>query len=288
MRLLGLPGLARRLGGPSAAPEDVRRKEIEERYRQRLVAPVTPPPCPPGWTLGPPTFVGVGSQKSGTAWWFRAICQHPQVVSSVRKELHFFQHYWEEEFTQERIEEYHSYFPRSDAMLTGEWTPRYMLDPGTPRRLRQAAPDARLLVLLRDPLARFSSGLRHHKRSQSALHPRFVLESFERGRYASQLAQLTTHFPREQVLVLQLERCSTTPEAELARTFEFIGADPSFCPPDLHERFHEGQGPVVKVPSDLLEFARQEYTLDARRLASDWPEIDLDLWPGVSSTAIGA
>ncbi len=255
-------------------------KRLEQLERQ-IVAPRVPPPCPPGWKHGAPDFVGVGTHKAGTTWWNRAISSHPQVESG-RKELHFFQHQWNEEFTDAHIEQYHRYFPRPVGKISGEWTPRYMLDPWTPERLSRAAPDARILVLLRDPIARLRSGLRYLAfRYPGPLHPRLVVEAIAYGRYGEQLERLARHFPRAQVLVLQLERCVADPEGELARTFDFIGVDPSFVPDDLHDPVNEGQGPASSVPSDLIECARELYVADATSL-SDWPEIDLGLWPAVT------
>ena len=70
-------------------------------------------------------------------------------------------------------------------------------------------------------------------------------------------------------------------EAQLARTYDFIGVDP-VSSPDLHEPVNEGQGPPVTVPSDLLEVARHLYRADVDTLRADWPEIDLDLWPSLA------
>ena len=53
---------------------------------------------------------------------------------------------------------YWRYFPRPDGGVSGEWTPGYLIDFWTPELIARAAPDARVLVLLRDPLERFRSG----------------------------------------------------------------------------------------------------------------------------------
>lgn len=159
-----------------------------------------------------------------------------------------------------------------------------MFDPWTTPRLHQAAPDARILVLLRDPLARLRSGLRHVAfHYPGDLHPRMVSEAIEFGRYAGQLTRLTDSFPRDQILVLQFERCLEDAEAQLALTFAFIGVDPGFVPPDLHQPVNEGQGPPVPVPSDLQDEARRLYRADLEVLRADWPEIDLDLWPSMAA-----
>jgi hypothetical protein len=277
----------------------VKMAEMADERRKRLAAPLKPPACPPGWRTGPPDFVGVGVQKGGTTWWSRAVFAHPDILSPVRKELRFFQHHWDEEFTERRVVEYHRYFPRPDGgmatggkltedmvtggKITGEWTPNYMFDPWTAGRLHRAAPDARLLVILRDPVARLLSGLRdtaYHYYGDP--HPRLVSEAIEFGRYGDQLQRLAANFPRSQILVLQLERCIQDPERELARTYEFIGVDPGFLPSDLREPVNESKGPPVAIPSDLVDVARLMYLDDARSLRCHWPEIDLELWPSMA------
>jgi hypothetical protein len=259
--------------------------EMEHQKRERRAGPLAPPPCPTGWHIGPPDFVGVGVQKAGTSWWSRAVFSHPDILPPVRKEIRFFQHHWYEEFTDARVTEYHRYFPRPDRGVTGEWTPNYMMDQWTARRLYQAAPEARILVILRDPVARLRSGVRHiayHEYGHP--HPRLVSEAIEFGRYAEQLTRLASHFPRSQILVLQYERCVTDPDGELAKTYDFIGVDSAFVPKELHDRVNESEGPAVPVPSDLLDVARGLYLADVELLRRQWPEIDLGLWPGVAGS----
>src|SRR4051812_23061279 len=49
-----------------------------------------PPPCPDGWTVGPPDFVIVGAEKSGPSRWMRLVREHPEVhVAKGLRELHF-------------------------------------------------------------------------------------------------------------------------------------------------------------------------------------------------------
>ena len=100
---------------------------------------------PAGLQVGPPTFIGVGTQKSGTQWWSHQLFSHPDAVRPVRKELHYFQHGWESVFDEEAANHITPTFPDVPD-LTGEWTPRYMMDPWTPPRMRAAAPEAKLLV----------------------------------------------------------------------------------------------------------------------------------------------
>ena len=273
-------------GGALDAPESdgqsadtsTTRTGRETRHSWQADRLVTPPPCPDGWEIGPPSYVGVGVQKAGTTWWHRQITSHPEVLAPVRKELHFFQHQSFEEFLDHHIEEYHRYFPRTEALVTGEWTPRYMLDPVVPSRVRRAAPHARILVLLRDPMKRLESNLRQYLGKAESIHPRVILEAIQRGRYPEQLESLSRAYPRDQILVLQFEKCVRSPESELVRTYEFIGIEPTFVPSDLREPLKQGRGEVPHLPSDLEGVAKTLYESDLPKLASDWPEIDLDLW----------
>ena len=66
------------------------------------------------------------------------------------------------------------WFPRPSGSLTGEWTPDYIQCSWVPALLAQAAPGTRLLVLLRDPVERFRSGLAHQRRDRENAHGRGI------------------------------------------------------------------------------------------------------------------
>jgi len=116
--------------------------------------------APQGWVIAAPDYVGVGSARSGTTWWDGLINAHPRVsrLSTTPKEVHFFDSRWAHDLAQADIAAYHALFARPTGHVAGEWTPGYMLDAWTPALLRRAAPEALLLVLLRDPVERFRSG----------------------------------------------------------------------------------------------------------------------------------
>jgi len=240
-----------------------------------------PPPCPPRWSTGPPDFVGIGVQKAGTSWWHALITAHPGVFAPSRlpKELHFFGRYWRTEFTPEDVAEYARFFPRPPGGISGEWTPRYLVDFWVLDLLKQAAPDAKLLVLLRDPVERFRSGVTHEK-AQGARHPMVAVEALVRGYYADQLDQLRAHFPAEQILVLQYERCRRDPLPQLRRTYEFLGLDNvRFVPPNLGDEVNPSRAPKVNLPDQVRRQLVDCYQDDVRRLADHVPDLDLSLWP---------
>ena len=251
---------------------------------QGVKAPLPPPACPAGWLTGPPDFVGVGAQRSGTTRWFDLIVAHPEIAPppATRKELHYFDRFHAGGFAANDAATYAEYFPRPEGLLTGEWTPNYMAGPFTPGMLATAAPDARLLVLLRDPVERYLSGLQRHHRVAAAtgepLNAMAPLEAFAQGLYHTQLTRLLKRFKRPQVLILQYERCTLDPRAQLRRTYEFLGVRDIDFVPDLDA--HPNRQPEKP---ELREDARHAlvaaYAEEVAGLAQDYPEIDVGLWP---------
>jgi len=249
---------------------------------------VEPPPIPEtsGWITGPPHFVGVGAQKSGTSWWFSLLMKHPRVFFPAHleafgraKERNFFYRFGHDDFADRHVAEYHRWFPRPPDRLAGEWSPRYLLDHWTPPLLRRCAPEARLLVLLRDPVARFASGVDHSRRLRGASGPELAAHHFARGLYHQQLSSWCRHFPRQQLLVLQYELCARDPRAALRRTFEFLALEPfPASETELAERVNVSP-PRAPLPPLLAAELAERYQQDMRDLARDFPEIDLALWP---------
>jgi hypothetical protein len=265
------------------------RRLTRQRYDGTIHFPPAPPACPEGWRTGPPSFVGVGGQRCGTTRWFDLIASHPEVVPPlVTKELHYFDRFYAGGFTAADAAGYHEYFPRDGDRKVGEWSPLYLSAPWIPRLLASAAPEARLLVLLRDPVERYLSGLQHDTRvareqgaSLSELAP---LEAFMRGLYHVQLTALLAHFDRSQILVLQYERCTREPLAELRRTFAFLGLRTTEFVPDIATHPHH-QPKKPQLDAETLDAYVQAYSEDVIGLAEAFPEIDLGLWPNFAHLA---
>jgi hypothetical protein len=255
--------------------------------RRRPDVALEPPPCPPGWRTGPPDFVGVGAQRAGTSWWFRgAIATHPrfQPPGDLPKELHYFDRFWDGEPEDGFAERYHALFPRPEGAFTGEWTPRYMSDFWPLRLLREAAPEARILVMLRDPVARYRSAIARERAlaeqegTEVALPT--VTDALWRGFYAEQLRRVFDAYPREQVLVLQYERCRADPAGQLAATCRFLGIEVPSAPDERLLRPPGGAGHArPQLPDRIRDDLVAAWREDIARLAALCPEIDVSLWP---------
>ena len=256
----------------------------------RQPGPPDPPPVPAGWQVGPPHYVGVGAQKAGTSWWNRLLEAHPDVVTAggQPKELHFFDRSWETPFEDEDARRYQRFFPVPEGKVAGEWTPGYLIDFWTPELIARAAPEARLLVLLRDPVDRFRSGLTHQlATSRAPLGDRDIQGAFQRSIYAPQLRRVLAVFPAEQVWVGQYEACRADPARELARTYEFLGLAPHELDPDA---FRGEVNPTTRAkfePSAGLRASLIEgYAADMAQLAELVPGLDLSLWPSAREAGL--
>src|SRR5919106_3651182 len=192
-----------------------------------------------------PNFVIAGAQKCGTTSLAAWLHDHPDVFLA-RGEVHFFDR---DDLWREGIDWYRGRFEGANGeSATGEKTPSYLLFPEAVRRMAETLPHARIIVSLRDPVARFYSQWRHMRykgwlesRSleevvQDELRGGEVTPSLhgdrpaatyylERGRYLTQIRRLLEHYPRERVLIVLADDLKSSPTEALATVCRFLGVD---------------------------------------------------------------
>jgi len=174
-------------------------------------------------------FVGIGVQKCATTWLYDILLDHPQVALSKLKELDFFSYHfgrgyqwYEEQFPQDR-----------PGCLVGEISPSYFIDANVPERLQAYAPEAKLVVLLRDPVERAVSNHRHEVRLGNfhgddisfvaglANNPLYL----EQSRYGTHLLRWLRHIPASRMLVLFQEEIDREPQAVAQQVYRFLDVD---------------------------------------------------------------
>lgn len=267
---------------------------------------------------GPPDFIGVGAVATGGGWWLRMLLGHPEVrgPQGRRRSLNAFGPFCTRAMTDADVAAYHAHFPRRPGTLTGEWTGRYMCDAWTPPLLRRVAPDAKLLVMLADPIERYRSIYADRRAARPENEVFFMTDVADRRHYAAQLARLQRFFDPAQILVLQYERCRADPAAEYRRTLAFLGVrDTTFAPRRLKpaaEGRREAMLRRLRLPERLQRRLLERITArpatsdaaplwpalesalhtalddDVARLARMVPELDLALWPDFAQLAAGA
>jgi hypothetical protein len=166
-----------------------------------------------------------------------------------------------------------------------------MHDFWTARLIRRVAPEAKLLVLVRDPVERLRSGVPKEigvdeDRGMSRAYRDIFGDAIDRGRYATQLKRLRAEHPEAEVLVLQFEQCVADPAAQFLRTLEFLGLETDVPLPDFHQRRGRSQASKKReLWPELLEAVQITLEDEALELARMHPDIDLSLWPNFAHVA---
>ncbi|MCC7011314.1 MAG: sulfotransferase [Planctomycetes bacterium] len=247
---------------------------------------------PRGWSVGPPDFVAIGCGRAGSTWWWRLIESHPRVVPNRlhQKELHYFVHFGWEGPNEEQRATYNQAFARPEGSLCGDGSFNYLAHPLAIAHLARTAPRAKLLAIVRNPVERMVSnydmflrrrlrwlgleGERAHVTARVSLWD----EAVTACRLADGFRAVLEHWPREDLLVLQYERCKDDPRGELARTYRFLGLDEQFLPEDLarpvNREPHELPEPDARARRDLAQLFRA----DVDQVCAMFPEVERSLW----------
>ncbi len=192
-----------------------------------------------------PNFIVIGAMKGGTSSLYEYLRAHPQVFMSEKKELHFF---CEDQF-QQGLDWYERWFDEAgSARAVGEASTSYTmypLLPGVPERMSEVVPDAKLIYLIREPLARIRSTYVHGLAQDMEDRPinEAVLADpryLDNTRYAMQIDRYLGHFDREQLLVMKSEDLKREREQTLARILEFIGVDSTKMPDTIAQEANVG------------------------------------------------
>jgi len=258
-----------------------------------------------------PDYVIVGAQAAGTTALFRYLRRHPLIMRSKLREAHYFDYRFDRPLSW-----YRALFPtrgharfvgamRGGRVLTGDCTPAYMFYPQAIRRMAEVLPDIKLIVLLRDPVARAYSQYQKMVRAgwadgesfeqlmedntQDALHAEWLRmaedESYNnwdvmlrairtRGHYADQIQTLLNHYPSDRVLVIQSEAMFLDTPTVYRHVLDYLGLPP-FTPSNLDPQ-NVGQYDAA-IAESTQQRLRRYYAPHNDRLAEllgvrfEWP-----------------
>jgi hypothetical protein len=202
-----------------------------------------------------PDFFVAGAPKAGTTALHAALARHPSLYLSPVKEPKFFltdgpppaqggpgdartyrEHVW-------RRDDYEALFSGAPpGTRRGESTPFYLYSHEAQVRIKALIPQARLIVVLRDPVERAHSNWTHLWSAGLDPIDDFVAACgaederiaagwadfwryIQLGLYGRQLEHLYSIFPREQVLVFRYRSLITNPAGLLDVVCDFLGVE---------------------------------------------------------------
>ena len=244
-----------------------------------------------------PDFLIVGMMKAGTTSIFKHLSDHPRVVRPIEKELHFF------------TRDLHTRIPPAawgleygeqlglcgceprDGKLTGEASPSYI---AVPERIHAFNPNCKIIIVLRDPVSRAVSQLRHYNKysyrvaidgftAQYDTDKLHKLDAVIDSTYLPRLKRWLTIFSHEQIALVCFEAFIKEPQLVMNDLYQWLGLDEQIINKDfrgakteihydettirsrLEDYFASLRGQVVAeilakniflVPNDLSLFSR--------------------------------
>ena len=192
-----------------------------------------------------PDFLILGAQKAGTTSLYRYMEKFGvNFRPPLNKELWFFTEGYDRGW-----EFYRSRFPafKKKAEITGEATPDYLYYHKTPERVFGKIPEVKLIILLRDPIARAFSQYNHQNftnrthvndpfsfsRAIRIENERYCIQEksrffheykyysyLDRGDYVPQIKRWLEYFDRDRMMFLDTEDLNS--KEKLKEVFEFL------------------------------------------------------------------
>ena len=250
-------------------------------------------PVPHGWHVGGPDFVAVGCGRAGSTWWWSLLENHPDVHANRlnQKELHYFVHFGWDGPDAEQVAVYREAFARPEGGVCGDGSFNYLYHPLAMQHLWTAAPDAKLIVLVRNPIDRLLSTydmfLRRRLRwlglegERAAVQSKYSLwaEAVTCCHLADGVRTMLKRWPIEQILILQYEQCRLDPRTHLARTYDFLGIDSAFVPRDLTASVNGDRHEIAPPDAPARARLAEMFEIDVDLVCTMLPEIDRSLWP---------
>jgi len=207
-----------------------------------------------------PNFFVIGAPKAGTTALYSCLKQHPDIYMSPVKEPHFFTYEGEVpvfagpagaslwRVAVRRPRDYLLLFVDAlEQSAIGEASASYLGSSQAAVRIKRYVPNAKIIVLLRQPADRAYSNyqyLRSHGvepisdfakvltqeslRRKDGWYPFYFYR--EGGYYYANLLRYFELFPRERIKIYLYDEWSTAPQAVLRDLFQFLEVDESFAP----------------------------------------------------------
>lgn len=231
-----------------------------------------------------PDFIIIGAPKCGTSWLQGGLGHHPHVIT-VPEEIEYFSLHldypfeWYAEHFARRLDEMKD--AKRAPYVIGEKSARYCAMPlENIRHLYERLPNARLILMTRDPVSRHWSHAKKFFAKRKLINPdqavlsmrrRKLLNFFETmrplGEFSKIIANWTTVYPKEQLLVLSQEKALTSPQAILDAVREHLGLATDFEPDSLAFMTRQrNRGPNVPMPADVAEFLKEMFASEQQ-----WP-----------------
>lgn len=191
---------------------------------------------------GRPSLFIVGVMKGGTTALAQALGNHSKIFMCDPKEPQFFMekaHFYDDHYS---LEEYLSFFDSSlEGQLLAEASTWYLYDPDSAKLISAFNPDAKIIVVLREPVERAFSHWQYLRMYDRCAHETFeqaiaeersklgrgetVLKEpyISMGKYSERLEPYLAHFPMKNLHVILFDEMKKKPKETLEVLQQWLG-----------------------------------------------------------------
>jgi len=213
-------------------------------------------------------FIGIGTSKAGTTWVSEMLDAHPEICMSEPKEVNFFneQDNYYTNIHNPNYDKDFSWYKKHflhwrTGQIIGEFTPKYLPDMKAPLRIKNAFPDVKLIVCLRNPVERAFSQynfIKYFKKKEIRSFEEVIRKEpqyIEKGLYCKHLNRYFQYFNKHQFHIIWFEDIKNHPDEVLKSLFRFLGTDETFKPLNAHKKINAArQSRFHQIPQLMDKF----------------------------------
>jgi len=221
-------------------------------------------------------FFIVGAPKAGTTSLYHYLNEHPEISMSSQKEPDYFSdadiqnegmYYGKNRI--DTIKKYHSLFDdNSESKLKGEGSVSYLFYKNVPQKIKTYNPEAKIIIMLRDPIDRaFSHYLMDYRLGlvsdsfediidQKSVHKDaklFYQQYIELSEYANQVKRYLDVFNEQDILFIEYEDLKMDVLGIVKKTYLFLGVNKVY-EPDVNKKHNTYTMPKNSVIRFIYSF----------------------------------
>jgi hypothetical protein len=215
-----------------------------------------------------PDFLIIGGEKCGTSFVHHCLREHSDVFMPLA-ETAFFE---DPDFSPGDFSPLEKLFAAAcHEQCLGIKRPAYLHKPECPARLRHYVPQARMIVILRDPVERAVSAYYHNikmgfipiadinknldKIIDGKVQSKYqrASEIIECGFYHEHIRRYLMYFPREQMMVVLYDDLKRSPRDTLKKLFKFLEIEENVTPISLGKKVNVGTYSLLRLRLTRLQ-----------------------------------
>jgi hypothetical protein len=221
-------------------------------------------------------FFIVGVPKAGTTSLYHYLNEHPEINMSSQKEPDYFSdadvqnegmYYGKNRI--DTIKKYHGLFDNnSESKLKGEASVSYLFYKNVPQKIKRYNPDAKIIIMLRDPIDRaFSHYLMDYRLGlvsdsfediidRKSVHKNaklFYQQYIELSEYANQVKRYLDVFDGKEILFIEYEDLKMDVLGIVRKTYLFLGVNQVY-EPDVNKKHNTYTMPKNSIIRFIYSF----------------------------------